>query len=64
MKEKLVNEYGIPEHEIRFIQEFSDNQKKAAIEAMNNGKIRIMIGGTSNLGTGVNAQERAVAVTI
>ena len=62
LKEKLVNEYGIPEHEIRFIQEFSDNQKKAAIEAMNNGKIRIMIGGTSNLGTGVNAQERAVAV--
>lgn len=61
LKEKLVKEYGIPEHEIRFIQEFSNTQKQSAIEALNRGEIRIMIGGVSNLGTGVNAQERAVA---
>ncbi|KPH13320.1 N-6 DNA methylase [Chryseobacterium sp. ERMR1:04] len=63
IKRKLVNDYGIPSHEIRFIQEAkNDKMRKEFISAMNEGRIRVMIGSTEMLGTAVNAQERAVAV--
>ena len=63
IKQKLVDEYGIPEKEIRFIQECStENSRKKVIDAMNKGEVRILFGSTSMLGTGVNAQERAVAL--
>ena len=63
IKEKLVNDYGIPENEIRFIQEAkNEKQRKELIKAMNEGSIRVLFGSTSTLGTGVNAQKRAVAV--
>ena len=63
IKDKLVNEYNIPEHEIRFIQEAKNQkQRNAIIDAMNNGEVRILFGSTTTLGTGVNAQKRAVAV--
>ena len=63
IKRKLVEDYGIPAHEIRFIQEFkNEKSKKAVIEAMNDGRVRVLFGSTSMLGTGVNAQQRAVAV--
>ena len=32
------------------------------VDAMNRGDIRIIFGSTSMLGTGVNAQQRAVAI--
>ena len=35
---------------------------KAVIEAMNEGYVRVLFGSTSMLGTGVNAQRRAVAI--
>ncbi len=63
IKRKLVEDHGIPAHEIRFIQEAkTENSRKAMIEAMNEGRIRVLFGSTSMLGTGVNAQKRAVAV--
>ncbi|MBL7706798.1 MAG: N-6 DNA methylase [Taibaiella sp.] len=63
IKRKLVEDHGIPAHEIRFIHEAkSDKQRKALIKAMNDGKIRVLFGSTSMLGTGVNAQKRAVAI--
>lgn len=63
LKEKLVEEYGIPAHEIRFIQEFNTTSKKDKfMKQMNDGIIRVIIGGTSNLGTGNNIQERCVAI--
>lgn len=63
IKRKLVEEHGIPSHEIRFIQEAkNDKMRKEFIGAMNDGKIRVLFGSTSMLGTGVNAQKRAVAV--
>ena len=63
IKEKLVKDYGIPENEIRFIQEAkNEKQRKELIKAMNEGSIRVLFGSTSTLGTGVNAQKRAVAV--
>ncbi|WP_455708991.1 helicase-related protein [Flavobacterium johnsoniae] len=63
IKRKLVEDHGIPAHEIRFIQEAkTDKMRKEFISAMNEGKIRILFGSTDMLGTGVNAQKRAVAV--
>ena len=63
IKRKLVEDYGIPEKEIRFIQEAkNDKVRKSFIDGMNAGKIRVLFGSTEMLGTGVNAQKRAVAV--
>ena len=63
IKRKLVEDYGIPAHEIRFIQECKNEKaRKAVIKAMNSGYVRVLFGSTSMLGTGVNAQRRAVAI--
>ena len=63
IKRKLVEDHQIPAHEVRFIQEAkSDKQRKELIKGMNEGKIRVLFGSTSMLGTGVNAQKRAVAI--
>jgi hypothetical protein len=63
IKRKLVEEHGIPAGEIRFIQECkTESSRKAMIKGMNDGSIRVLFGSTEMLGTGVNAQQRAVAV--
>ena len=63
IKRKLVEDYGIPADEIRFIQECKNEKaRKAVIAAMNDGRVRVLFGSTSMLGTGVNAQKRAVAI--
>ena len=63
IKRKLIEDYHIPAHEIRFIQEFqTERAKKKVIAAMNEGSVRVLFGSTSMLGTGVNAQQRAVTV--
>lgn len=62
IKNKLVA-MGIPADEIQFIQcATTERARKRLFEDMNNGKIRVLFGSTSMLGTGVNAQQRAVAV--
>ncbi|MBU9058958.1 helicase-related protein [Parabacteroides merdae] len=63
IKRKLMEDYGIPGHEVRFIQECkTDKARKAVIAAMNEGSVRVLFGSTSMLGTGVNAQRRCVAI--
>ncbi|CDN31338.1 putative DNA methylase [Mucinivorans hirudinis] len=63
IKRKLVEDHGIPANEIRFIQEAkSDVARKKLFDGMNSGAIRVLFGSTEMLGTGVNAQQRAVAV--
>ncbi|RLJ75092.1 N-6 DNA methylase [Pedobacter alluvionis] len=63
IKRKLVEDHNIPAHEIRFIQEAkNDKQRKDFIRWMNEGTIRVLFGSTEMLGTGVNAQKRAVAI--
>ncbi|MFR9611697.1 MAG: helicase C-terminal domain-containing protein, partial [Rikenellaceae bacterium] len=63
IKRKLVEDHGIPAHEVRFIQEAkTDKARRAMIDGMNEGNIRVLFGSTSMLGTGVNAQKRAVAI--
>ena len=63
IKRKLVEDHGIPAHEVRFIQEAkTENARKTMIAGMNEGKIRVLFGSTEMLGTGVNAQKRCVAI--
>ncbi|MQN41827.1 DNA methylase [Prevotella copri] len=63
IKRKLIEDYGIPSSEIRFIQECKNERaRKAVIAAMNEGTVRVLFGSTSMLGTGVNAQKRCVAI--
>jgi N12 class adenine-specific DNA methylase len=62
IKENLVG-LGIPENEIRFIQEANtDEQKKTMFDEVNAGQIRVLIGSTPRLGAGTNVQERLVAL--
>ena len=63
IKRKLVDDYGIPADQVRFIQEAkTEKSRKAMIAAMNEGKIRVLFGSTEMLGTGVNAQRRCIAI--
>ena len=53
IKRKLTEDYGIPPSEVRFIQECkTDKARKAVIDAMNAGTVRVLFGSTSMLGTG------------
>ena len=63
IKRKLVEDHHIPAHEIRFIHEAgTETSRKALIKSTNDGDTRVIFGSTDKLGTGVNAQTRAVAV--
>ena len=62
IKDKLVA-MGIPADEIQFIQYAkTERARKKLFADMNSGRVRVLFGSTSMLGTGVNAQDRAVAV--
>lgn len=62
LKEKLVSEYNIPAHEITFIHDWTDHKKPELFRKMNNGQIRILLGSTDKAGTGLNVQQRVVAM--
>lgn len=60
---------GVPEEEIAFIHDYDSKspQKRAQLKLalsrqVNEGKIRIVLGSTRKLGTGVNVQKRLIAV--
>ena len=56
-------ERGVPENEIAFIHDAkSEVQRQAIFEQMRNGEIRILLGSTGKLGTGVNVQDRVTAL--
>lgn len=60
---RVLLEKGVPENEIAFIQDAStDAQRQALFEKTRNGEIRILIGSTSKLGTGVNVQDKIISL--
>lgn len=60
---RLLIQKGIPEREIAFIHSYeTDSERLALFEAVNEGRIRVLIGSTFKLGTGVNVQKRLKAV--
>ncbi len=62
LKEKLVQDFEIPASKITFIHDWTDKQKTDLFRKMNNGDIRILIGSTEKAGTGLNVQQRVVAM--
>jgi N12 class adenine-specific DNA methylase len=62
LKEKLTRDFHIPDREITFIHEWTDRKKPELLRKMNRGEIRILMGSTEKAGTGLNVQERVVAM--
>lgn len=61
LKNELIRR-GIPKKEIAFIHDAkTDAQKEALFKRMNDGDVRVLMGSTSKLGTGVNVQQRLIA---
>lgn len=61
IKAALVKK-GIPEQEVRFIHEATDKTKAVMMQEMREGKIRILLGSTGKAGTGLNVQDKLIAV--
>ncbi len=62
IKRQLIAK-GIPESEIRFVQEaVNDSQKDRLFEQVRSGEVRVLIGSTPRMGAGTNVQNRLVAL--
>ena len=54
---------GVPAAEIAFMQHYKKSAAKQGLfNDVNNGRVRILIGSTQTMGTGVNAQQRLAAL--
>jgi N12 class adenine-specific DNA methylase len=62
LKEKLVRDMDIPANHITYIHDWNDKRKPELFRKMNRGEIRILIGSTEKAGTGLNVQERVIAM--
>jgi N12 class adenine-specific DNA methylase/adenine-specific DNA methylase len=62
IKTRLI-ELGVPAGEIAFMQDFKkSSEKQRLFNDVNVGKVRILIGSSDTMGTGVNAQRRLMAL--
>ena len=62
LRRKLINK-GVPSEQIAFIHDYKTRKAKQELFAkVNNGDVRIVLGSTSKLGTGVNVQKRITAI--
>ena len=60
---RLLTEKGIPADEVAFIHDaVNDNQRKSLFKKVIKGEVRILIGSTYKLGTGVNVQDKLIAI--
>jgi len=63
IKRVLILHHNVPENEIAFIHSYETKaQKEKLFKAVNDGDIRVLVGSTKKLGTGVNVQTRLVAI--
>ena len=59
----LLVSYGMKEEEIAFIHDATtDSKRNELFEKVRKGKIRVLIGSTFKLGTGVNVQDKLIAL--
>jgi len=59
----LTGLYGVPRGEIAYVQEESTpTRRQALFERVRRGEVRILLGSTRTLGSGVNVQDRLVAI--
>ncbi len=62
IKRKLIKN-GVPANQIAFIADYDTTEDKRRLQKMvNDGEIRILIGTTAKMGTGLNVQNRLKAV--
>lgn len=60
---RLLVMKGVPEHEIAYIHDATDDKKREELfEKTRKGEIRVLIGSTMKLGTGVNVQDKCIAL--
>lgn len=60
---RLLVEKGVPSDEIAFIHDATDDRKREELfEKTRKGEIRVLIGSTMKLGTGVNVQDKCIAI--
>ncbi len=60
---KHLKEMGVPASQIAFVHDATtDAGRRRLFESVNNASVRILIGSTSKLGTGVNVQKRLLAI--
>lgn len=63
LKSELGTSYGMDRDRIRFIHEAKNDEQKAALfKEAREGKIDVLVGSTSKMGTGANIQLRAKAL--
>ncbi len=59
---RLLTEKGIPAEQIEFIHSYEDDDERLALfDRVNAGSVRVLMGSTFKLGTGVNVQTRLKA---
>ncbi|MDQ6733460.1 MAG: DEAD/DEAH box helicase family protein, partial [Nitrospirota bacterium] len=62
VRSKLVRA-GVPAREIAFIHDAeTDTAKKLLFDAVNSGRVRVLLGSTEKMGAGTNVQRRLVAL--
>lgn len=61
--EKRLRDAGIPPAQVAFMSDYKKSSDKLKLfAAVNTGKVRIVVGSSKNMGTGVNAQQRLIAL--
>ena len=61
---RVLIEKGVPENEIAFVHDAkTETQRDTLFEKVRQGEIRIILGSTSKLGTGVNVQDKLICTS-
>lgn len=61
--EKRLRDAGVKPDQIAFMSDYKKSSDKLKLfAAVNSGKVRIVVGSSKNMGTGVNAQQRLIAL--
>lgn len=61
--EKRLRDAGVPPAQVAFMSDHKKSSDKLKLfAAVNSGKVRIVVGSSKNMGTGVNAQQRLIAL--
>ena len=62
IRDELVR-LGVPREQVAFMQDHKKSEAKQKLfAAVNSGRVRVLIGSTQTMGTGVNAQQRMAAL--
>lgn len=61
--EKRLRDAGVPPSQIAFMSDYKKSAAKLQLfKDINAGRVRIVVGSSKNMGTGVNAQQRLIAL--